>query len=358
MAHNLFGERFLGRREPAWHRLGEVFTEPLTAVAAAERSKIHEIVVEKRQLQVDLGGVWSSFDRYAIVRLPTSDDPEYRVFGECSKDYGLIQNADLAIYLDKLTEKWPVETMGALGFGETVFMTLDAGKKEIQGDPVHQYFLLTDTKDGKTGIRLHFTPVRVVCQNTLMAGEGAAVATARLRHDPNVEEELTWRLDLIKELQDVAEKIMFSFDLMATAALEDDDARKIIAAAYPYPRKPAKVQLAEDMTPEQAAKVQGMLERVDRAEREWINAKHRQDERRGAAFELYEKFNDETPKLARTPWAAYNAVVECEDYRENVGKEDADYSLLFGLRARAKHRAYNVSCEFAELESALVEVER
>jgi len=349
MSHNLFGDRFLGYREPAWHHLGSVFTEPLTAVEAAERSGVAQIVVEKRPLLVDLGGVSTTIDRVAIVRQPTADDPQYRVFGDCAKNYGIIQNAVLAEHLDELTGKWPVETMGALGYGETVFMTLDAGEREIKGDHIKQYFLLTDTKDGKTGIRMHFTPVRVVCENTLIVGEGSAVASARLRHDENVEAELKWRLDLIKQLQDLAERVMLSFDLMASAQLEDEQMVEILEAAYPYPRKPAKVQLSENMTPEQAAKVEGLMDRVNQAEREWMNARQRQDERRGAAQELYGKFNDEYPDVARTPWAAYNAVCECEDWREGVGKEEVELSLLFGLRARAKHRAYDAALEYVEV---------
>lgn len=359
MTANIFGDRFLGRREPGWHNLGTVFTEPLTAVEAATQSGVDQIVVEKRELSVDLGGVWTSFGRHAIVRLPTPDDNQYRVFGECAPDYGIVQHGDLARHLDKLTQKWPVETMGALGHGETVFMTLDAGQHEVQGDPIRSYFLLADTKDGKSGIRLLFTPVRVVCQNTLISGEASAVATASLRHTADVEEELAWRLDLVKELQDISEKVLHHFELMATIALEEGAAEKIIAKAYPYPRKPAKVKLAEDLTPEQAAQVGGMLDRVDRAEREWVNATQRQDERRDAALELYERFNDEIDQrhLARTPWAAYNAVVECEDFREEVGKEDADYSLLFGLRARSKHRAYNAALAWTEPEYEFAEAE-
>lgn len=38
MTANLFGERFLGNREPAWHGLGMVFTESLTAVEAIRLS--------------------------------------------------------------------------------------------------------------------------------------------------------------------------------------------------------------------------------------------------------------------------------------------------------------------------------
>ena len=48
----IFGDRFLGRREPAWHRLGEVFTEPMSMTAAIKRAGIdfhiakHPVVVQ------------------------------------------------------------------------------------------------------------------------------------------------------------------------------------------------------------------------------------------------------------------------------------------------------------------------
>ena len=42
MPATLFGERFIGRREPAWHRLGEVFPadEKMTASEAMQRADI------------------------------------------------------------------------------------------------------------------------------------------------------------------------------------------------------------------------------------------------------------------------------------------------------------------------------
>ncbi len=34
MAHNLFGERFVSARVPAWHQLGLVLEEPVSATQA------------------------------------------------------------------------------------------------------------------------------------------------------------------------------------------------------------------------------------------------------------------------------------------------------------------------------------
>ena len=46
MAHNIFGERFLGQRKPAWHQLGLVVDEPIGAVKALERIGTYEVIME------------------------------------------------------------------------------------------------------------------------------------------------------------------------------------------------------------------------------------------------------------------------------------------------------------------------
>lgn len=344
MSHNILGTRFTSRRAPGWHEIGTVFpeSERISASAASERIGLSEIVVEKRPLLVDLGGVATSCSLVAIVRAPTSDDPEYRIFGTCSEDYGIVQHADLAKKLDPLSEIWPVETVGLLGKGETLFLTLRVGKTAIKGDPIEQFFLLADTKDGATGIRIHFTPVRVVCQNTLAMGELGAVASAKIRHTKNVEAEVDWHLGLVKELSAFAEKILRSFDAIAELRLDDDSVDAVLAAAYAYPRKPRRVEIAASLPPEEAARSKALVVRAGEEERSWETAIARMNERRGVAKDLYHRFNDEIEQkdLAGTGWALYNAVVELEDYREAMGKEDPYVAALFGNRALTKQRAY------------------
>jgi len=159
--------------------------------------------------------------------------------------------------------------------------------------------------------------------------------------------------DLIKEMQSVQESLIGDFQMLAQVVLAeaDVDARRLIAKAYPYPRKPARVELAEKVedTTEMTPALRRLMETAVNAERRWENSKDRIDERRAAALTLFEKFNEENPNLANTAWGVYNAVVETEDWREPYGREDADYSLLFGLRANTKERAFAEVMEYAEL---------
>lgn len=356
MSHELLGERFLGRREPAWHNLGQVFTEPITASEAAERTNLAEIFVEKRPMVVRLPLQETPFgnarptiesDLFALVRHPVAEDQEFRILGTCGKGYGLIQHADLAAKLDPLTGEWPVETMGVLNEGATLFVALDAGEAEVAGDPIRQYFLLTDTKDGGTGISLHFTPVRVVCQNTLTMGKASAVASAKLRHTKGLEAELDWRLDVMRQLQDVADKSLGTLAALASLDLDSDAVERIIAKAYPMPRKPRKVEMAEGLSDEETRRLalKGLLSAMKDAERRWDTERRRIEERRNVVRELLGRFNDQHPQHAGTGWAVYNAVVEFEDFREKQGSEEPHMAALFGMRATTKARAYEAALD-------------
>jgi hypothetical protein len=346
MTANLFGERYAGRKA-GWHELGTVFTEPTDAIQAVEIARLN-YGIELRPLLVDIGGVMVAYDRKAIVRMPTPDDAQYRVLGTAAADYGLLQNTDLARLINPLTDKWPVETVGALGMGETVFFCLDAGEDAVKGDPVHKYFVCHDTRDGETALGLMFTPIRTQCQNTLDAGKFAAIASAILRHSPTMEREFEWRIALLGEMQKAETRVMGQFDALAECFLSEAAVKHIVDIAYPYPRKPRKVELAAALDVQEFSKLNGLMETVRVSERDWATAKERIDERRAAVATMFGMFNDDNPTLSGTAWGLYNAVVEVEDFREPMGNEDANLSMLFGERGRTKQRAFGAAWEWSQ----------
>jgi phage/plasmid-like protein (TIGR03299 family) len=344
MAANIFGGRFMGNREPAWHQLGTVFTSPITATQAIAQGKM-DYRVEKYPLQ---GVQETPFGhnlipvpgKFGLFREPTEDDPETRCFGVVGPTYKVIQNVELGQMLDPLTEKWPVETAGALGFGETIFLTLHTGKHSIKGEELLLYFLVSDTKDGDSSVRVAFTPVRVVCQNTLTAGLKASVVNVAISHHQGVVDELKFRLDLVKKMQDVQESMVANFEQMAEAILLPHNVEEILKLAYPAPARPRKAQLvldeiedAENVLPENI-----FAEATDIQER-WEYYQGMAGKRRDQATALFDKFNSEFPETAGTAWALYNAVVENEDFRE--GPESMFGSAVFGQRAATKRKCYD-----------------
>lgn len=337
--HNLFGDRFFGRTGPGWHEIG--FTDPriTKCLTAVKKAKL-DYNIFLAPMKADTGaGLVDVSNKMVILREPTHDDPEYAAFGYASPEYGIMQNVDIAKAMDELTDVWPCETVGALGKGETIFITLDAGERQIKGETIRQYFLVTDTRDGGTSLKIAFTPVRVVCQNTLVTGLRSALISLSMEHTTSLGISFESRMSLIKKLETSQDRTMEAFDLMAKTSLKKNDLEFILNAAYPMPKKPAKAAIVDDFTSEaDIAEIGALYAEATQAVALWEYYCQRSLTLKDAATELFKKFNDEFPKTANTAWAAYNAVTESADWRK--GAESVPVSAIWGPRGAEKKRAF------------------
>lgn len=115
--------------------------------------------------------------------------------------YGVIQNSKAFEFIDIMTsgtiggEQAPViETAGILNDGARMYVTAKMpGKFFIGGDDsdgIDDYILFTNTHDGSGAVMALFTPIRVICQNTLNAAIRGAVNKVAFKHTKNVGEKL------------------------------------------------------------------------------------------------------------------------------------------------------------------------
>lgn len=348
--HNIFGDRFFGRTGPAWHELGTTDPNIVLCSKAVKKAKLDYKVFlapVSGQVETPMGTVLVNVpNKSMILREPTTDDPEHRFFGFASPDYGIIQNVEIAKALDVLNDDWPVETVGALGQGETVFFTLDAGKRSIKGEEIKLYFLITDTRDGGTSMKIAFTPVRVVCQNTLVTGLRQSLVTVSLEHVAGLKAAFESRVALVQRMTAAQDATMDMFDKLAKCSLKKNELDYILAAAYPMPKKPKKAQLLDDVDEADAKLIGVIYEEASEVNQLWQYYCERATMFRDAAKELFGKFNDEFPKTANTTWAAYNAVVESADFRR--GSDSIAMSTIWGSRAQEKKRAFSAAVSIME----------
>lgn len=354
--HDLFGARFVGMRTPAWHNLGTVLHEQVTAQEALAIGGI-----DYQYLRTPIGytlpdGTFVQDDnRQAILRTPTVDDPAYRNLGISSSAYTFLQNDELAAGLDAMASKmgWAFETVGALNDGREIFFTLDAGSRSVKGDEFKQYFLVSDGKVSGKALRINIVPHRVVCRNTLISAIDAATLDVKIAHNAAVASDYTFWLDLTGSLEQARLKTFETLDAMATPKITDEQARVIINAAYPLPSKNQRARQAEEIALldiEQAAKDQALdrLSRGTQSYEYWLNHALRHQE---AAVELYQRFNDGAEQggrlpaktlkqVAATPYAALQAVTELADWSGRATDEAAARDALFGSRAKVKARGW------------------
>src|SRR3546814_20848068 len=76
------------------------------------------------------------------------------------------------------------ETAGALGNGERIFITAKLPDYiRVGGDDlIEKYLFLTTSHDGSGSITAAFTPIRIVCANTLNAAMPRQSNTIKIRH--------------------------------------------------------------------------------------------------------------------------------------------------------------------------------
>jgi phage/plasmid-like protein (TIGR03299 family) len=198
MAHNIhFNEQtqqhsFFSVKEKAWHGLGKIVSDYPTSAEALQFAGL-DYLVEKRKLytqrneyenpQISVPGY------FATVRTDTNT-----VLGVVGKDYEIVQNTDAFSFFDAIVggDGIQYETAGALGKGERIFITakLPSYIKVGRDDLIERYLFLTTSHDGYGSITAAFTPIRIVCNNTLNAAMHNHSNAIKIRHTANAKERL------------------------------------------------------------------------------------------------------------------------------------------------------------------------
>lgn len=333
MSHNLFGDRFGDARKPAWHHLGQVFEKSLSATQALKKIGGYNV----RLAETSADGV--SLNKMAILRDPTTDDPEVRVFGIVGNDYMLITPQDVCSIYDEQVGK-PVETIGALGNGEVFFLSTTLPTLDVKGDELENYLIMSNPMTGLMSAELRVAPVRVVCQNTLTASDQMATQRLRITHDKHAKARLAEWLRETYEFAETSSRVLRDlFEEMTKVRMKDAEARKLFAACYPHPTKPRM----------DATKVV-----MDQRLNWWQEGIQLMDRRREGAKMLFEGMGTgmDTPAAKGTLWGAYNAVVETEDYRRGRNETQiAASSMGWGNlpeRAQTKKRAFEYSVDLVK----------
>jgi predicted nucleic acid-binding protein len=317
----------------------------MTATQAMERADIMFGIDKHPQVVKMDDGTELATDSYAVVREPTADDPQPRVLATVGKDWTAIQARDLGEMLDPISKRFPVETAGAIGQGEKIFITLDAGASSIAGEDHKLFWLVTDHRDGTGALSIAFTPVRVVCQNTLITGLRSSKVSVNLKHNKSIAVDTSFYLDIFNQMARTQETVVEAMNSLTKVTLKKEQVADIMSAAYPTASKPNRLKLSDGISADDVpAKVWVRIlnDRKDQVE-EFEKRQARVTRIRDNALERVDIFNQEFSGLANTPWAVYNAIVETEDYRRGW---DGSGTALFGQRAEAKARAFNKALSY------------
>jgi phage/plasmid-like protein (TIGR03299 family) len=210
-----------------------------------------------------------------------------------------------------------IETCGSLGHGEKVWCLAKTSIDPVDivkgSDPVESYILLSNVH-GIGAVRAGFTPIRVVCQNTLsMAHDSASSKLVRVRHSSKVESNLS----TIHEVMDLArQEFLATAEQYRMLANKGVNGKDLIAYV-----KVVMGMTEEKDSPQSRTKLADIINLA-------VNGIG-QDNARG------------------TWWGAYNGITEYLSYRQGRTQSNRLDSLWFGAGANINQRAFTEAIRMA-----------
>jgi phage/plasmid-like protein (TIGR03299 family) len=318
MPHNLFQGRMAWVNEVPWHGLG---TRVSSCIVASEMIKAANLAWGVTVCPAPGARLVSSrrdtYDRYLIERDPVGQEKEKAVLGLVGSRYVPLQNAEAFSFFEPFIRNgWAsFHTAGALGNGERVWVQAQLSGQIIvvPGDAIDKFLLLSNSHDGSGAVTIRFTPIRVVCQNTLNYAMEGGSAVISVRHTKNIADNLDKaQVEELKRLVDkVFSEAKMLFGRMAALSLGADETDHFLELLFPRSESQRKAK----KEPERWDRIKAVLD----------------DE-------------DFTPPQTRsTLWALYNAIVRDEDYRSSreTGQTARLERVWFGSGHDLKMKALN-----------------
>jgi phage/plasmid-like protein (TIGR03299 family) len=248
MAHNLnYNEQtgqhsFFSVKEKAWHGLGTILNDYPNTEQALKMARL-DFLVEKRPL-FTYDNENHAANEDTEIRIPEIQCPNHfatirtdteQVLGVVGKDYEIVQNLDAFSFFDSIVggEGIQYETAGALGKGERIFITakLPGYIKVGNADLIEQYLFLTTSHDGFGSITAAFTPIRIVCNNTLNAAMHRHSNAIKIRHTASAKERLEQAHRVMGISNTLSTELETIFNQWAKVRITDREVLKLIQRA-------------------------------------------------------------------------------------------------------------------------------
>lgn len=315
MSHEV--ENMFYLNQTPWHGLGERLVEPPSIEEAIVAAGL-DWKVDTKPLFLDDG---TQAPSKAVVR-----ELDNSILGVVGENYQPLQNIDAFKFFNQFLESDQaiLDTAGSLRKGKRVWILAKINKDPmtiVKGDEVEKYVLLSNSHDGTMSVRAGFTPIRVVCSNTLaMSHQSGASNLIRLKHTKNLNDNLQKVAEIMNLANQQFEATAEQYRVLANSDINQADLEKYIKLVFVGPKY-------EQMEKEGKKPARDVLPKVTR---------------------LFESGRgNDMPGVKGTYWAAYNAVNEYLGYERGSDAQARLDKMWFGDSAVINQKAMNVALEMA-----------
>jgi phage/plasmid-like protein (TIGR03299 family) len=254
--------------------------------------------------------------------------------GVVGKDYHIVQNVGAFSFFDGIVggkDGILYETAGALGkHGHKIFITakLPDYIRVGRNDCVEKYLFLTTSHDGLGSIQIAFTPVRVVCRNTLNAALRNQTNCIKIRHTASAGDKLKEAYKMLGITNQLSVELEAIFNRWARVRISDPDVKRLIQLAM-IPNRETFENLKAGKDEELSSNFKNQVSSVfDYA---MTNPTQQEDTTKG------------------TLYGCYNAVAgyfqNVRNYRDTESKFN---SIMYGTGQNRAQAAFNLCADFAK----------
>lgn len=169
--------------------------------------------------------------------------------GIVGKDYGIVSNQKAFEFIDFIKEvsgqEPNIETIGSLGNGERIFITATLGEDSYlnPNDAIKNYLVFCNSHDGSGAVMCFFSPIRVICANTLAMAIKGCPNKIVFKHTKFVEKRMDWEIEenRKKALEVFSKSVKFSQSfidnmmMLKEQRVTTDDVRDFTAKMYLTP---------------------------------------------------------------------------------------------------------------------------
>jgi len=297
-----------------WHGLGAMVDGAKSPLKALEIAHMNWTVT-KAPLHV---GKFEVQDKAAIIR---TDNGDY--LGTVGTDYQPIQNKEQAEFVEALCGEGNavVECCGALRQGRRQFWTVKVPGELIIGnaDKIENYMIVANGHDGSLAFRAFWSPIRVVCQNTLNIALKGAKEGVTIYHTKNAGDRV-------------------------------NDARRVLGIANEYYARMGET--FTQMLEKEMSNAEFKLYADDVLQLKDIPSSEIPEQTRKVRTQLIQNFNEGVgvDLAGNSVWGAYNAVTEFVSHqRQTRGKslstserqEKSFENIFFGTGKDLNQRAFD-----------------
>ncbi|MFC4261923.1 DUF932 domain-containing protein [Ferruginibacter yonginensis] len=321
---------FFSVKQKAWHELGRLLPDyPISSEEAIIMAQA-DFEVTKQPLftsEYDQDGNLQNENTQRINNFfSTMRTDTNQILGIVGSKYEVVQNRTAFSFFDSLVEKGSVkyETAGVLGNGERIFITakmpdvLKVGRR----DEIEKYIFLTTSHDGSGSIMAAFTPIRIVCNNTLNMALRNHTNAVYIKHTANAEQKLQEAARIIAITETTGEQLEYLFNKWANVRVNDAEIKKLISLAM-APNKEVFTEIVKGKKVQFSTQFENVLNDVY----EYAMSSPTQ----------------QMPTTQNTIFGVYNAITgyyqNCKDYKTNDAKVN---SIMFGTGYERTRKAFEI----------------